>query len=435
VSVHTAPRSVGLMRPLLAGVVLVLTVIAALLAAERVMGAPRQDLEQLALFLSLSGLGSLLVGAAAVAWANRHLGSLRTRLSIAFAAGLLVAVANVFTTSALMFLSAHDLSLLVLLLVFASVISLTFAFVATSALTTNLQALAHLARRLAGGDLHARVHLRGSDEVARLGETLNDMAQRLEQSFERQQTLEAARQDLVVAVSHDLRTPLATTRAMVESLVDGVVAEPAEVRRYLILIGRETQHLSRLIDDLFELSQIESGALQLAIASVDAYELASETVSAYEQAARENGLVLSCRVPPMLPTIAADRVRLARVLRNLVDNALRHTPAGGEVVVTASLAHGGDSVEWQVVDSGPGIPAHDRERIFDRFYRGERSRHRGEGSPERAVGAGLGLAIARGLVEAHAGRIWAEPAAHGGAALCFTIPRAHLPAPVSARSA
>jgi signal transduction histidine kinase len=209
---------------------------------------------------------------------------------------------------------------------------------------------------------------------------------------------------------------------MVESLTDGVVTEPAEVRRYLTLIGRETQHLNRLIDDLFELSQIESGALRLTIGSLDPHELAAETVAAYELAAREKGLALTCRVPPDLPRIAADHVRLARVLRNLVDNALRYTPPGGEVVVDACVIDA--SVEFRVIDGGPGIPADDRERIFERFYRGEPSRHR-DGSAERAAGAGLGLAIARGLVSAHAGQIWVEPAAHGGAALCFTIPAQH----------
>ncbi len=414
-------RNTGLAGALLAGVVLLLTIVVALVLAERVMGVPRQDVEQLAVFLALSGLGSLIIGASAVAWANSHLGSLRTRLAIAFGAGLLVAVVNVLTTSALMFLSAHDLSLLVLLLAFASVISLTFSFVATDALTTNVQALANVTRQWASGDLHARVGLRGSDEVARLGEALDHMAEQLESSFGRQRALEAARQELVAAVSHDLRTPLAATRAMVESLTDGVVTEPAEVRRYLTLIRRETQHLSRLIDDLFELSNIESGALQLTIADVDAHELASDTVAAYAVAAREKGLRLSCHVPTSLPTIAADRLRLARVLRNLVDNALRHTPAGGEVVIDALLT--GSNLEFRVVDSGPGIPEQERERIFERSYRGEPSRHRGG---EQAAGAGLGLAIARGLVEAHAGSIWAEAAPHAGAALCFAIPRARV---------
>ena len=424
VGVNASARLPGspVARSVLVGVVLLLAIVAAVLAAERLMGAPQQDLEQLAIFLTVSGLGSLVIGAAAVAWANHRLGSLRTRLSIAFGAGLLVALANVVTTSALMFLSPHDLSLLFLLLVFATVISLTFCFTVTSLLTHQLEALEQMARRLAQGDLSARAGLRGNDEVARLGASFDHMAQQLQDSFDRQTALEAARRELVVAVSHDLRTPLATTRAMVEALNDGVVTEPAEVQRYLTLIGRETQHLNRLIDDLFELSQIESGALQLSIARIDPHALVSETIAAYEANAHDQGLALWCRVPPTLPPIAADGARLQRVLRNLVDNALRHTPPGGEVLVDATMA--GSNVEFRVADSGPGVPLDERERVFERFYRGERSRHRGEYPAQRAVGAGLGLAIARGLVEAHAGRIWTEPGPLSGAAFCFTVPTA-----------
>jgi signal transduction histidine kinase len=280
-----------------------------------------------------------------------------------------------------------------------------------------------VATRLAHGELTARVHPIGTDEVARLGQAFDDMAERLEAAFERQRAMERARRDLVASVSHDLRTPLATTRAMVEALSDGVVAEPSEVRRYLGLIHREIQHLSRLIDDLFELSHIESGALELKLDRVDVRRLASEALAAYEAQARERGVALECRVPETLPPVRADALRLQRVLRNLVDNALRHTPSGGLVEVDACVDDA--AVVLAVSDSGPGVGIAERERIFERFYRGERSRARTDEGPERAVGAGLGLAIARGLVEAHHGRIWTEPAAAGGAAFRFSLPLAN----------
>jgi signal transduction histidine kinase len=407
-------------RPVLVGVVLLLAILVALASAERLIGAPRGDVEQLALFLSVSGIASLVVGAAAVRWTSHRVGSLRSRLTIAFGAGLLVAVANVLTTSALMFLSPHDLSLLFLLLAFSAVISLTFAVTIAGSLTEDLEVLAGTVARLARGELGARVRPLGHDEVARLGEAFDDMAQRLEAAFERQRTLEAGRRDLIAAVSHDLRTPLATTQAMVEALTDGVVSEPSEVRRYLDLMRREIQHLSRLIDDLFELSQIESGTLELALGKVDMYALASEALAAYEAQAHERGVTLECRVPAALPHVLADGARLQRVLRNLVDNALRFTPSGGQIEVVAQLVDA--TVVLGVSDTGPGINPTERERIFERFYRGERSRSRGEEPPERAAGAGLGLAIARGLVEAHRGRIWTEPARLGGAAFCFSVP-------------
>ena len=228
--------------------------------------------------------------------------------------------------------------MLFLLLVFASVISLTFCFTVTSLLTHQLEALSHMAERLAQGDLSARVHLRGNDEVARLGTSFDHMAQQLRTRSSARPPSRLPAASSSSRCSHDLRTPLATTRAMVEALNDGVVTEPAEVQRYLTLIGRETQHLNRLIDDLFELSQIESGALKLSIARINPHALVSETIAAYEANAHDQGLALWCRVPPTLPPIAADGARLQRVLRNLVDNALRHTPPGGEVLVDAGLS-------------------------------------------------------------------------------------------------
>jgi signal transduction histidine kinase len=330
-----------------------------------------------------------------------------------------VALANVVATSLLMFLNTHDLQLLMLLLGFAAAISIAFGASVAAALTSQLGTLTRTAARLAGGDLSVRIGASGSDEVARLAATLDDMAARLQAAFERERELEAARRELVAAVSHDLRTPLATMQAMVEALADGVVREPAEVQRYLQLIRGEVQHLGRLIDDLFELSQIDSGALELRLAPTRLPELLAETIEAYRAQALERGVVLETETEPRIPPVVADSARLQRVLRNLLDNALRYTPSGGSLRVEACLAEGAARVS--VVDSGPGLAPGEEERVFDRFYRGDRARPRGEAAG-RTVGAGLGLAIARGLVQAHGGRIWAEPASTGGAAFRFTVP-------------
>jgi signal transduction histidine kinase len=405
----------------MAGTLLV-AIVAALVVADRILGAPRRDLELLASFLTASGVVSLGIGALAVRWAAGRFGSVRMRLALAYGIGLLVALINVLTTSALMFLSAHDLTLLLLLLAFAAVISLTFAYAVAAALTSELKGLSHAARRLAGGDLSTRVGAHSVDEIGQLAAAFDDMAERLEQSFGRERALEEGRRELISAVSHDLRTPLATTRAMVEALADRVVAEPAEVQRYLELILQETQHLGRLIDDLFELSQIESGALRLRCLPLDLSLLVSETVAAYQVPAAEQGVQLE--VDKTVATaglestrIQADPERLQRVLRNILDNALRHTPRGGTVRVHAVAAS--DTVQVSVNDSGPGVPNDELERIFDRFYRGEPSRRREERS---SAGAGLGLAIARGLVQAHRGRIWAEPSPLGGVSVQIRLP-------------
>jgi len=313
----------------------------------------------------------------------------------------------------LMFLNAHDLGLLLLLLAFAAVISLAFAYVVAGALTAQIQQLSSASRRLAAGQLETRVGQHGADEIGQLAASFDDMAERLEQAFARQRALETSRRELISAVSHDLRTPLATTRAMVEALADGVVAEPTDVQRYLKLILQETKHLSGLIDDLFELSQIDSGALQLHCMPLDVAELVSETVAAYQLAAAERAIRLEDACA-QAPRIEADPDRLQRVLRNLLDNALRHTPSHGTIQVRAAAQDG--FVQVSVDDSGPGVPPNELERIFERFYRGEPSRHRESG------GTGLGLAIARGLVQAHHGRIWAEPSALGGISVRLLLP-------------
>jgi signal transduction histidine kinase len=408
-------------RPLLVAAVLVAAVLVSVVAAEVVMGAPRADVEQLALFLSVSGAGSLVAGAALVRWGGRQLGSLHWRLALAYGVGLLVVVVNVIATSMLMFINSHDLGLLLLLLAFGAAISVAFGYAVTAALSADLATLARAAGRLAGGDLTARVNTRGSDEVARLAAAFDHMAVQLQHSFERERELEAGRREMVAAVSHDLRTPLATTRAMVESIVDGVVTEPAEVQRYLDLIQREVQHLSRLIDDLFELSQIESGSLKLQLAPTRLGELVSETLDAFQAQAQDRGVIIEHAALPDLPPVDADAERLQRVLRNLLDNALRHTPAGGKVRVVAVSQDGEARVS--VIDSGSGLAPDEMERVFERFYRGERARSRTDGAG-RAPGAGLGLAIARGLVQAHGGRIWAEASPSGGAVFAFTLPLA-----------
>jgi two-component system, OmpR family, sensor histidine kinase BaeS len=406
--------------PLVVSGTLLIALVVALVIAEQIFGAPRRDVELLAIFMTVSGVVSLALGGLVIYWAGSRIGSVRLRLSLAYGVGLLVALANVMTTSALMFLNTHDLTLLLLLLAFSAVISLAFAYAVAGMLTSQIGALSRAALRLAEGDLTARVGAHGSDEIGRLAAAFDDMAVQLQQAFERERALEAGRRDLISAVSHDLRTPLSTTRAMVEALADGVVTEPGDVQRYLGLILKETQHLGRLIDDLFELSQIDSGAIRLHWVAVDVAQLVSETVAAYHAPAAESDVRLEEHVAGNLDAtrVSGDPERLQRVLRNLLDNALRHTPAGGTIQVQAVAEE--TQVRVSVSDSGPGVATDDLERIFDRFYRGDFSRRRDESSG--ASGAGLGLAIARGLIQAHRGMIWAEPSPLGGVSVQFRLP-------------
>jgi signal transduction histidine kinase len=220
----------------------------------------------------------------------------------------------------------------------------------------------------------------------------------------RERAAERSRRELVGWISHDLRTPLAGIQAMAEALADGVVGEPAEVADYAQRIGAETRRLSGMVDDLFELSRITMGALRLTLSAVPLQDVVSEAVSAEAATARTKGVRLHAEAGTW-PVVLGSDPELARVVRNLLANAIRHTPPGGTVAVQAG-AEGGEA--WLRVDDGcGGIPEHELGRVFDVAFRGTASR-----TPEqpdgRPAGAGLGLAIARGLVEAHRGRIEAR---------------------------
>jgi signal transduction histidine kinase len=224
--------------------------------------------------------------------------------------------------------------------------------------------------------------------------------------------VEEARRALVAAASHDLRTPLASLRLLVDAIEDGVAT--GETRdRYLAEIRTHVAVLSDLIDDLFELSRIEAGDISWSLRRVELGELIGETVAAMRAPAEQRGVRLAAELPAGHVLAEADAERVQRVLFNLIQNAIRHTPADGSVTVRAR-PHGGD-VEVEVADDGEGIPEGDGERVFEAFYRGDPSR--GED------GAGLGLAISRAIVEAHGGRIWLEDGMPG-TRVRFTLPAA-----------
>ncbi len=224
---------------------------------------------------------------------------------------------------------------------------------------------------------------------------------------------EATRRQLVASVSHDLRTPIASLRLLVEAIDDEVVDEETR-RRYITTMGIHVHSLSAIIDDLFELSRIEAGDIDWSIRQVELGVLVDETVSAMAaEAGAKEVEIRAERANEPLPA-RADPERIQRVLFNLIRNAIRHTPADGSV--TVKVESGGDKVEVEVADSGDGIAAADRERVFDAFFRG------GEDAARGSDGAGLGLAVSRAIVETHGGRIWLAPADRG-TRVRFSLPR------------
>ncbi|MFL5734439.1 MAG: sensor histidine kinase [Chloroflexia bacterium] len=399
--------------------------VALVLAAIR-LNPPAQDLQDLTRFLLISGVVSVALGVVGFRLGlGTRIPSLGLTLALVYMLGAAVVAINVLYTALNMFLSAHDLGLLTILLVFSAVISLFFAFLLAQSLVMRLRALLTVARQVADGDLNARVEVSSRDEIGRLAEEFNSMVEQLDQARAQRERMEAARRELVAAVSHDLRTPLASMRAMIEALNDGVVSDSDTVSRYLHTIQSETHHLTTLIDDLFELSQIDAGALKLHLEPTSLADLVSDALESMAPQAEKKKVHLQGQVDGAPPTVPLDAPRMQRVLYNLIQNAIRHTPADG--TVTLMVRGGPGSVELTVADTGEGISESDLPHVFDSFYRGEPARTRA--AHTASPGAGLGLAIARGIVEAHGGSISASSAPGAGAAFHVV-----LPAPSGVRS-
>ena len=396
------------------GIVAALAVVAILMAV--IMRAPVREITTLMYWLSISSLISLIVGYILYRRGLTRSPSLSLTLILTYGWAGLLTLSNVWLMSEQMFFSKdHDLILSGILLLFAAIIATTFGIFVAASVTDGLRQLAHTAHQIAEGNLQARVSISGRDEVAKVGETFNVMAAQLQHAAQEREELEQMRKDLIAWTSHDLRTPLTSIRAMIEALHDGVVEDSETVSRYYSTIRGDIIALNGIIDDLFELAQLDAGGLSMEMAQHALADLISDTIESFRALATEEEISLQGEVATDLGLVRMCAPKIGRVLANLVSNALRYTPAGGTVRVTAVRQPDGVSVIVQ--DSGIGFAPDDLARVFEQFYRGEGARSRTPGS-----GAGLGLAIARGIILAHNGRIWAENAPEGGASVGFLLP-------------
>ncbi|MEV7770246.1 HAMP domain-containing sensor histidine kinase [Kitasatospora sp. NPDC086791] len=370
-----------------------------------------KDLLLIALFAGLGATGAGLLGWLAVRLLRRR--SVALSLFCVAVVTVLAVTSGTFAVAQAMFLSGHDLGVVITVLGMASVVSLLTAALLGRQVVAGSRALTAAARTV-GSDtgFTAPEHPLGL-ELAQLSAELAATSARLAESRARAQALDASRRELIAWISHDLRTPLAGLRAMAEALEDGVVEQP---EHYLRRIRTEVERLTGMVDDLFELSRIQAGALSLSVSRVSVYDLVDDALAGAHPLARQRGVRLEGRQVAAEP-VEVDSREITRVLGNLLVNAIRSTPEDGVVAVSARREV--DEVVLSVTDGCGGIPEQDLSRVFETGWRGSAARtprrDPGEGGDS---GAGLGLAIVRGIVEAHSGRARVRNVTGG---CCFEI--------------
>jgi len=379
------------------------------------MSPPIKELGLMALFLAVTAVVSTAVGYGAYrfGWLTRS-PTLRWTLLAGYALASLLTFFNVWFSARMMFASQHDLLLSIVLLVFAGGMATVLGYFLSSTVAERIHVVKNAAEKLAKGDLQTRVSVDGYDEVGALANSFNQMAEQLQAADQARRAAEQMRTDLIAWASHDLQTPLASVRAILEALSDKVVDEPELVQRYLLTAQRDVRSLSMLIDDLFQMAQLDAGGLALHLEDSSLSDLISDTLESFSQLADRQNVKIIGSAEANIDPVRMDTSRIGRVLNNLIGNALRYTQAGGRIEVRARRTPGG--VEVSVSDSGEGIPIEDQPKIFERFYRGEKSRNKATG------GSGLGLAISRGIVRAHGGELSVESQPGEGSRFTFTIP-------------
>ena len=377
----------------------------------RALDLPLRDSLLLAAYAGIGALAAGLLGGA-VTYRLRHR-SIALLASIASITAVAAVAFGALVASRAMFISQHDLSALAVVLVASGSLGVALALVLGSRISDARHSLAAVTRRIGDGDFSPSDKTPAPAEFAALGHELERMSERLQKAQLRERALEGSRRELVAWVSHDLRTPLAGIRAMAEALEDGVVDDESTVARYHAAIRTEVDRLSGLVDDLFELSRITAGSLNLELEPVSLGDLVSDALSSASSLATAKGVRLEGQLAGRSPELELSARDMGRVLRNLLENAIRHTPSEGLVQVETGVERSHAYVT--VADECGGIPEADVERVFDAAFRGQSSRSPGDGR------GGLGLAIARGIVEAHHGNISVHND-NGGCAFTVRLP-------------
>jgi signal transduction histidine kinase len=359
----------------------------------------------------VAALGAPALGAAH-ALAGARWRSLRRELAFAAVVAVGVILLAVVAAAALMFVSDHDALVVSAIVAAAALVAFRAASVVAGRLASDVVALRDALAAVGEGEREVRVAAGRRDEIGDLARSASAMARRLAAEESAGEAADSARRSLVAAVSHDLRTPIASLRLLVDAIEDEIVDE-ATRRRYLATMQTHIRSLGTMIDDLFELARIEAGDIEWTLRQIRLADLVDEAVAAMRPEARAKRVDVRTELADSELAAQADPEKIQRVLFNLIRNAIRHTPADGSITVSAEATR--DGVEIEVADTGAGIPAEDRERVFDAFFRA------GSNAPRGSDGAGLGLAISRAIVESHGGRIWL-PASETGTRVRFSLP-------------
>ncbi len=398
-----------------------LTVLAAsaLVAGVAVAVAPdygvQPAVETVVLLLAVGGFA--LAAAHVVARRRRTFGRLGRQFSLGVAIAVGQILVAVVAIAALMFVSDENAVMIAVLVAFSGVIAVRAAQLVSAGVLRDVEAVRDGLIAVGEGERSMRIETSSRDELAELAEAANSMIERLAAEERARDAAEAARRHLVVAVSHDLRTPITSLRLLAEAVGDDIVDAQTR-RRYLDTMTTHIHALGALIDDLFELSRLEAGDIEWSVERVALDELIGETVAAMRVQAEAKRVAVVADVAHDLAPARANPEKVQRVLFNLIQNAIRHTPADGSVTVRAEPI--AQSVQIEVADTGTGIAPDEYARVFEPFFRG------GSEAARTRNGAGLGLAISRAIVEAHGGRIWLEGAAgdRAGTRVRFSLPRA-----------
>ncbi|MGA2011209.1 MAG: HAMP domain-containing sensor histidine kinase [Solirubrobacteraceae bacterium] len=341
-------------------------------------------------------------------------GPLSRQLALVVAIGVTPVLVALVVVSMLMVISGHAAALTAAIVAAAGVLAFLGSRLIAAGILRDVASIRDGLRSVGRGERSVAIRTDARDELAELAVAANAMIGELRAEESARDQSDLARRDLVAAVSHDLRTPITSLRLLAEAVGDDIV--DGEVRRgYMARMRTHIDALSALIDDLFELSRLEAGDISWSLERVPLGELVSETVEAMRLSAEAKGVAVVASVPDELSPARANPEKLQRVLFNLIQNAIRHTPADGSVVVRAESAAAG--IEVAISDSGDGIAPEERDHVFTAFYRG------GKDSARTGEGAGLGLAISRAIVEAHGGRIWLADSPRG-VSVHFTLPTA-----------